>query len=161
MGRRRHHRDLVIRRTDPPVECRPGCGSCCDPVVLRYAQADAWQYDMSDAARRWVAEDLTPMPQGEARAKAPHLFEGSDRPMPTDEHGGPRLFPHVYRCRHFDPDTRLCTAWDDRPPTCSDFPRYGLATTHPAASLPVDCEYRRDQGLPVLPRPGTERTSTP
>lgn len=29
------------------------------------------------------------------------------------------------RCDVFDPDTRTCTAYEDRPPICSGFPWYG------------------------------------
>lgn len=99
------------------------------------------------------------MPLGEARSKAPHLFP--DIAFSRTPGGPPVMFPNVFSCRHFDPDTRLCTNWENRPPTCRDFPRYGLPKVHPIAVLPQDCEYRVDQNLPVVRHPPTEEPTSP
>lgn len=139
------------------VDCRPGCGACCDPVVLLQPKLDALrQPDLSPEGRAWIEHDLTPMPQREAREKAPHLFPDPTSPrQPRNmDDGSPRLFPNVFRCRHFNTETRLCDNWENRPPTCRDFPRYGLPRVPLQAVLPNECEYRRDQGaVPVILRP--------
>lgn len=84
----------------------------------------------------------------EAKAKAPHLF--TDRPMMGSD-GVPVLYPMLYRCSHFDQETRRCGIYEDRPQPCRDYPRYGQPIVPGHAVLPETCSYRSEQGLRVTP----------
>lgn len=92
--------------------CARGCGDCCDPVHLTFDQRDRMDY------WRDVVEDFWNGAQPDPAGSLPfmlahwHEFERYD--------GGAR-----YRCDRFDPETRECTAHEDRPPVCSDYPWYG------------------------------------
>jgi hypothetical protein len=46
----------------------------------------------------------------------------------------------IFRCTHFDPDTRSCDSYDSRPGMCRDYPRALLAQPNPEM-LP-GCGYR-------------------
>src|SRR5690606_19861784 len=37
----------------------------------------------------------------------------------------------VFRCTHFDPETRRCDSYDSRPGMCRDYPRALLFTANP------------------------------
>jgi hypothetical protein len=53
------------------------------------------------------------------------------------------------RCDAFDPATRQCTAYGDRPPICSGFPWYG-APPDPGRDIDPWCAYM-DDVRPLLP----------
>lgn len=87
------------------------CGACCDPVHL-----DWLQRDKVDQWRDWFAEHPDdPPPPGSDQAFILAHWDEYER-----YDGGAR-----YRCDRFDPDTRQCTAHDDRPDVCRNFPFYG------------------------------------
>lgn len=133
-----------------------GCGGCCDPVVLlgdRFALARG----VTDARmRRWLLEDLSPMPYREAARKAnAGLVAARSNPAAvlTGPDEGPNFAGEAvgfYRCRHFDPATRRCLSYDDRPEVCRQYPWLGGAP-RPNAALPDACSYRADIGQPVTP----------
>lgn len=77
------------------------CGGCCDPVAANFDLDDPPIPDSFDAA-----ESLR-------FAHAHWTKVGQD--------GGERF----YACDAFDPETRLCTAHDDRPPICRGYPWNG------------------------------------
>lgn len=60
-----------------------------------------------------------------------------------------------FSCPFFDTDTRLCTAYEKRPPICSGFPWYGKDPAEQAANpmtRPSErCSYWED--VPVIMRP--------
>lgn len=77
-----------------------------------------------------------------------------------DSKSGPFILKHWHRsgsggrhtlwtCDLFDKETRLCTAHDDRPAICGNFPYYGSETI--TARLPKRCSYWAD--LPAEQRP--------
>jgi len=49
-----------------------------------------------------------------------------------------RMF--VFRCTHYDPDTRSCDSYESRPGMCRDYPR--LLLWQPLPSLHPACGYR-------------------
>jgi Fe-S-cluster containining protein len=129
-----------------------GCGACCDPVVL--------DYDVYAAACE--------------RARAGETASDDDRFIAAHWHpvsgwcgaeGGGQAAPGVVRldlrCDAFDPATRLCTARENRPPVCRDYPWYGdePATSSRAATLYPGCSYladvapslRPDDARPLIP----------
>jgi Fe-S-cluster containining protein len=119
------------------TSCPPGCGSCCDPVVLPFTKFDmAANPAFSAEDRRWVLDDLQPMARREAYAKRPDL---RDRAM-VDQRGRPAT-PVFFRCRHFDPESRACTAYEARPPVCRGFPWYDRPPSEHAL-LPPACAFR-------------------
>lgn len=78
------------------------CGACCDPVVANFDLDEEPRTGTDlDAGESWdfAVEHWTKL--------------GSE---------GAEVY---YRCDAFDPETRLCTAHDDRPPICSGYPWYG------------------------------------
>jgi Fe-S-cluster containining protein len=75
------------------------CGDCCDPVWYPLGPADIRQ-----SAAITGAEDL--------RFAAEHWSATGRRDDGM----------HAYHCDRFDPDTRLCTAHEERPPICRAYP---------------------------------------
>jgi len=56
----------------------------------------------------------------------------------TEEHASARLF--VFRCTHFDWQTRSCDSYASRPGMCRDYPR--LLLYQPRPELLPGCGYR-------------------
>jgi len=63
----------------------------------------------------------------------------------------------TWTCDAFDPDTRLCTAHDDRPPLCREFPWYDDEPG--GTSVSVRCSFLLD--LPPSERPEDARPLIP
>jgi len=81
------------------------CGSCCDPVHL----------DPSNRALIDGCRDGTKIaaPGGSAEFILAHWTEIERRDTGA-----------TYSCDRYDPDTRACTAHEDRPPVCRNYPWY-------------------------------------
>lgn len=107
------------------------CGDCCDPVLLRPENVAA-------------LEDATTVGDEETKAfAAKHWHRRGD----VDEDGWV-----AYDCDHFDTETRLCTAGEDRPPVCRYYPWYlDGPTPGRAAGLHPQCSYLLD--VPPADRP--------
>lgn len=89
------------------------CGNCCDPVHLAPDQAakiDVVVELMTDV----YSPGCTLNPQDERAWMIEHWHE-----IRRDDDGGV-----AYRCDQFDPETRACTAHNDRPPVCRNYPFY-------------------------------------
>jgi len=132
------------------VECRPGCGACCDPVVLPYTQSEArgqaHRFEASEL--RWILDDLVPMSRREAKAKFPELFERVSFGVVDGQLIGD--LPMFYSCGNLDPETRLCGIHDHRPEACRQYPWYGQGPDRRKA-LPAECEFQREVGRePVM-----------
>lgn len=90
------------------------CGNCCENIRIDTVHADKinewWVFwanggrSMLRSKKRWFQD---------ARFISAHWAE-------TRRDGGDT----VHKCDRFDPETRTCTAHDDRPPVCQDFPWY-------------------------------------
>jgi Fe-S-cluster containining protein len=66
----------------------------------------------------------------------------------------------LYRCDYFDPQSRTCTAHDQRPDICRNFPWYGAEPNAWAASqVHPRCSYLLD--LPAADRPPGARPLIP
>lgn len=128
----------------PEPSCPPSCGACCYPVVLPYSKLDIISLgpQIDDDTRRWVLEDLTPLSRREGLRRAPYLAQGGTTMAIIA--GRPTLAYSVfYECRHFDPDTKKCGIYDDRPDACREYPLYGEAVLDPAKAVPAECVYRQ------------------
>lgn len=123
------------------------CGGCCDPVHLGVSQRDTL-----DRWRQYVADGGEPPEPGYDLAFIlAHWHEISRYD------GGAR-----YRCDRFDADTRQCTAHEDRPPVCRDFPFYDRPGDVRALGFPGDepaCSYWLD--VPAADRPEGVRPLIP
>lgn len=102
-------------------------GDCCvafrvpfDLVAL--ARGDVGAKDIEEAAT--MAGMLIPLTVDEANARQREHVRGELTGFTAADEG------HLYACRHWNPETRRCGAYEDRPPMCSTFPygrpcRYG------------------------------------
>lgn len=134
------------------TECS-GCGSCCSPITLAFTQEDVRRLlpaQMDARTRRWILHELVPISRREGKARSPwtdhaamHIRAGKFDPG----------YSHFYECRNFDRTTRRCTAYEDRPDVCRDYPYYGAKTLQPNIALPAWCSFRADIGKPVEPEP--------
>lgn len=131
------------------------CGDCCDPINLSVGQlarmheygrwyADGNRYDPDDEG---FAEDRETkgrerVAYGLERHVQDCLFAlehwTSLGPCDWSEGKGENA-----ACDRFDTETRLCTAHDDRPPVCRDYPWYGGEVTEERKLvLPTRCSFR-------------------
>lgn len=119
------------------------CGDCCDPVHLAPDQRN-----IVDSWRTYLAGNPgdAPRPGSDAAFILDHWHELEHRDTGS-----------TYRCDRFDPDTRQCTAHDDRPRVCSQFPVYD-GPVDPEV-CPPRCSYlldvapadRPDGARPLIP----------
>lgn len=124
-----------------------GCGCCCDPVTLPVTQLEVLRAKgIPWRTREWILEDLRPISRRTAKEKAPWLFGRLTERIIEN------ALPMFYECRWFDQTQRLCTAYENRPKPCSDFPWAGKPP-RPTAILPPMCSFREDIGKPVEPMP--------
>lgn len=135
-----------------------GCGACCDPV------AAPWSLDTLRRIGPWVLPDLPadfaadrefalehlhPIPRSEGLAAAPYMSTGMSM-LRRPDGSLDWLVTHFYRCDLFDPVERTCTAYDDRPPMCRNYPWYG-DPPDPSKVLPDQCGYLTDVGRTPVP----------
>ena len=134
--------------TDVATQCLAGSanvtvertcdGRCCAVFPLSWEVAGpdgiaSWYDPDGDPlhGRMFVADMLIPLNLHEATERwrslrlgaIPRWIEYSPQPL--------------YTCRHWDTETRLCGAYDQRPALCRDYP-YGVECQHEG------CTYRKD-----------------
>jgi Fe-S-cluster containining protein len=121
------------------TECNR-CGDCCTDIYL----------SSTKVALRQIIRDNPDQPSLSARFVLAHWHRSGTAV------GDPK--GHVrWSCDRFDPDTRLCTAHDDRPPVCSGYPWYGRDPAEVAkevsvvSRLPPRCAFFAD--VPADQRP--------
>lgn len=129
-------------------ECPPGCGACCDPVVLPYSRAEVQRSMPGEwddpRTRDFVLNDLTPIRRRDGLQRAAYLSSGVTVLGAPGTPGAVVLaWSFFYECRHFDQESRRCTNYEGRPDVCREYPWYGEAPD-PAKALPVECIYRDD-----------------
>lgn len=125
------------------------CGDCCDPVGL-----DGRVITLIEEWRAWLEAGGTPETAIEGGAD-PSIFFAIDH---WTRYEGPALTEeehHDFRCDRYDPTTHLCTAYEDRPPVCRNFPWYTEEESAGAraARLPARCSFNLDIP-PALRKPG-------
>lgn len=123
------------------------CGDCCDPVHLAVDQRD-----LVDRWREYVADGgQQPQAGSDIAFILAHWTELEHKDIGT-----------TYRCAFFDPDTRMCTAHDQRPPVCRDFPFYDQPGNPQNLESRADgpwCSYWLD--VPPADRPADARPLIP
>lgn len=145
------------------AECN-GCGACCEVVPLSYTQSEAQglalRGEVSWEEARWVVEDLVPISRRVVKESQPFYLQQNVIPPPDLLFAGEvGILPYFYTCTKWDPETRLCTDYENRPPPCRKYPWYDEGP-NPAKALPPTCSYREDVGLPVELGP-TRSSGTP
>ena len=121
------------------------CGDCCDPVGLN---PDVENLIWEESAE--PSENIDPSISFAQEHWFP--YEG-----PLLDGRGVRS----YRCDRFNPVTRLCEAYDARPPVCDGFPWYdrGEGEAGSVHALPTRCSFaldvhpldRRPDARPLIP----------
>jgi Fe-S-cluster containining protein len=116
------------------------CGECCDPAWIRVSDFERLPGLLGTEDEGPNARFITEYwhPAGEAEV---------DGWMPV-------------RCDAFDPQTRLCTAHENRPPVCRDYPWYDDGpTAERGGHMGGQCSYLAD--LPPDQRPEGARPLIP
>lgn len=129
-------------------ECPPGCGACCDPVVLPYSRDEIARTlpgeVLEPADRAHVLTNLVPMRRRDGMQRASYLSAGvTVMGRPGSPESTVLAWSFFYTCRLYDAETARCTAYEDRPPMCSQYPWYG-DPPDTAKALPTECVYRED-----------------
>jgi len=104
-----------------------GCGGCCEILSLQ-GKPDSYRYVLETPA---LAERLTETNRANMEFALRHLHPISvalaarinPRKAWQDVHG------NFYLCDRYDVTAKRCMAYDERPPMCTGFPRYGLPLT--------------------------------
>lgn len=134
-----------------------GCGACCDPFMMVWSPVDlelrGRELDPED--RAFYAEHLTPIRRSDGRRMVGHWSSGWSEVVFQGE--ARLLAAHYYRCDRFDPVTRRCADYDNRPTVCRDYPWY-REPPDPRKALPPTCSYRAEVGQPVAEMPVEWRT---
>lgn len=147
------------------------CGSCCDPVHF--------ERERLEAILKWTTEALEGVPDpgtdegwehwlkhgyaASDRERAVCRFDPAGR-YRTDvdfiaAHWAP-IDDKTVACDAYDPETALCTAHENRPPVCRDYPWYGREPSEDTRTdLDPHCSYLAD--LPPDKRPEGSRPLIP
>lgn len=115
-------------------------GSCCAAFCLSGSLDQVRNGRVVDGDI--VGFMLRPVSTDEATARL-HKFAGrTNQAEPTRQY---------YKCIYWDEDTRLCTAYDNRPAMCKEYPYPPIPTRDTLAGLCGECEYGCDcKGAPLL-----------
>lgn len=106
------------------TECN-GCGGCCDTIYAR-------------STEELRAREAPPLADIE-------FMEEHWHPI------GTMLTTIVYRCDVYDPETRRCTDYENRPPVCRGYPGFGKELTPDQLWHYPQCEFWAD--IPSAERP--------
>lgn len=114
------------------------CGACCEDISVKVSP------------EQFVAKAEV--------EQATEGYPGHDSATFVVAHWTPLSGPsqhgqYNYRCRRYDADARLCTAWDDRPQVCRGFPFYDHQPGEQDILLHKQCSYWLDVA-PERRRPG-------
>jgi Fe-S-cluster containining protein len=100
-----------VQTDDLPVTCP---GHCCVAFYLPtpHDRVAEMADEMKDG--EMIADMVIPLTLSEANERLERFGAGREY-EPASE-------GHVYTCRHFDDETRLCTIYEQRPEMCRDYP---------------------------------------
>lgn len=117
------------------TECAK-CGDCCEAIPLGLSKTAMMRYEYeSGSPNHLTALFINKWWRRISRAKYASVHPEAAQ---TASH-------FFYECLKFDPVSRLCTAHDERPPICSNYPWYGrspLAMDH--HGIPARCSFWTD-----------------
>ncbi len=106
-------------------------GHCCRKFYTRYSPAEWERYaKASREGKRYFRLDSGNTHQVSSNDRDVMYIAAMLISLPREGKGGSfskdRLrsqFP--YTCKHYNPETTLCSAYADRPTMCSNYPEYG------------------------------------
>lgn len=132
------------------TECN-GCGGCCNPVASPFTKPEIRillaHGKMNEEDGYFMLEDTVAISRRQAIERAPWLRNAklyTVNPVTME----PIISLSFYECKHYDPETRACTNYENRPPVCRDYPQYNN-WPNPGAALPPECSFNADIGKPV------------
>lgn len=106
-----------------------GCdGRCCSVFVYPSAPdelRERWEgYPDSERKRDdlFIADMLIGLTADEAQVRVDRFGVDMSEAMTQSVHDLVELGYSLYTCKHWDEDTRLCTAYDERPKMCQEYP---------------------------------------
>lgn len=114
------------------------CGDCCEHITF-----SVWRFKQQDRVRKFLAApDPSDDHKWETWWKRTGTWDDGSRAHAIDTWYDAHFIAQHWlnlgdddaTCDMFDPVSRLCTAHDQRPPVCRDFPWYG-APPKPGATL--------------------------
>lgn len=123
------------------AECSK-CGDCCEAIPFQLTKKEMREMDVSPGH---VNEENISFILKHWRRISRKKFV---QKHPEAIHTTSKVF---YTCTKWDPETRLCTARDERPPVCSDYPWYGGDPEITQRMLPARCSFWAD--VPEESRP--------
>ena len=128
------------------------CAACCSPVSLGFSQSEVATHPerFAEDNWNWILDHLTPITRREALARQPWLKDA--RIWQLDIDGVLTISSYYYDCDNFDPRTRMCLDWENRPGICRDFP-WPEGRVDTRVVLPPRCGYRVVLGQEIEPTP--------
>lgn len=140
-----------------------GCGSCCDPVTFDVVGRRKWLMDWAKSS-----DPRIDVVWKSFWRRSPNAWKDENRPNAIRlyldacfiiDHWHP-LGDGDALCDAFDPKTRTCLAYDERPAICQDFPWYDKDPVASVGELPEQvpwCSFLPDAGVEPEPIPVTIR----
>lgn len=105
----------------------------------------------------WDPQEVRPKPGSDAEIDIAFIREHW---TPHLDHDRANNTEWLWQCDRFDPQARTCTAYEDRPPVCRNYPWYRDGPTEQrAGNLPARCsllwdvprEWRPEGARPLIP----------
>lgn len=119
------------------TECSK-CGDCCEEISLNIDHGKiVQQIAQGYGAGRWL--------------KDANFIINNMRPTGRVIRQGNRV-KQVLECSKFDKESRICTAHDDRPTVCRDYPWYNREPVKGDTTMKGRCSYLADayKMLPIV-----------
>jgi Fe-S-cluster containining protein len=131
----------MIELQQVPRTCQ---GNCCVTFVYGMLKhEETANEERSDYDGIFIKDMLVPLSNADAEARYRRLIPLEQQvQLHLDHFANPENEGLYYMCRHWDEQTRLCTAYNSRPRMCSDYP-YGRPCEH-------NCGYTRARGLSYM-----------
>jgi len=135
------------------TECN-SCGQCCEVIALSYRpeQADVLRLrgEIPEDEAEWAKNCLVPMSRRKVKELQPdllHIMVPPPQLIKSRLEAGTTI-PYYYSCNNWNPETKQCMDYENRPSLCRGFPWFGKQP-HRGKYLPTQCSFRADVGLPI------------
>lgn len=135
------------------TECN-GCGQCCEVIALSYRpdQADLLHIrgEIPKDEAEWAKNCLVPMSRRTVKELQPDLLHLMVPPpwLVNEKLKRGEVIPYYYSCNNWDPETKQCMDYENRPALCRGFPWFDKPPSR-LKYLPTQCSFRADVGLPI------------
>lgn len=152
------------------TQCPPGCGLCCEKIALAGEAVERIfgpTYDARAADPEWAEpypdDGPTPNPRGLSWRHDADFMRDHFQVLGVEYVGqlgavhsaDDRTVAITFTCDAFDPVERRCTAYEQRPLMCENYPFYGRnPLDRTDGREPINdlvCAFQADAGRKVLP----------